>query len=137
MAKVFVVDASAVLKLALDEPASGSMRAWFGRELSSGARMTAPDLLPYEVCHGLARVAPPEIRRMMKEVLGRLVDEIRLESAASLAVPHVDSLSAYDASYVGLALATASTLVTYDGKMAQVAREAGVKVVAPDRASSS
>jgi predicted nucleic acid-binding protein len=116
---VIVVDAS-VLAPALADDGDDGDRA---RERLRGEDLAAPELIDLEVLSTLRRAARAK----------RLDEDRSLEALADLAalplrrVPHLpllgrvwelrDNLSAYDASYVALAEALDTVLVTADGRI--------------------
>jgi predicted nucleic acid-binding protein len=124
---VYVLDASVVLKLAIDEPGSDEFRTWYAEHSADG--VFAPVLLYSEVGRGLqkAQGASPKEHRTMHAMLLSTLDLVQnLDFAAwDLA----DRLTFYDAQYVELARTTRSVLVTGDARMAQAARRSGVKTL--------
>lgn len=123
----FVLDASAVLKGVLDEPGSTSYRKWLARAIANGAEFHSTTLLPYEVAQGVFGTGTP----LIEGVVDRALYGLRLHSMHRQALRFVGPLSVYDASYLATAVELGATLVTYDRKMADVARRGGVKVVSP------
>ena len=78
------------------------------------------------------RVSPAEI----DEILGR-VDNLSLRDGGPghdgdvIALARTHGLTAYDAAYVALAIATASDIATLDKAMANAARRCGIAVLGP------
>jgi uncharacterized protein len=123
------VDASALTKLILDEPDSAAMRGWY----VENERV---------VC---SRVGIVETRRAVRrmphdpahlDVVARSVDlvEFDAEIARGAAALAPVSLKALDAIHLATALSLGATLdafVTYDDRLAEAARAAGLRVVQP------
>lgn len=131
----FVVDASAASKQFLIEPEQDAFLEWITTIRKSAALLLAPHLLRFELGNIMATLVrrgedwPPEERRAVlgDALLGfRFIDPDGAEE-------HSPRLSFYDASYLALAIATGSVLVTYDGGMAREARDHGVGVLVPGR----
>ncbi|HEX5327575.1 MAG TPA: type II toxin-antitoxin system VapC family toxin [Acetobacteraceae bacterium] len=122
MTPIKVVDASAVVALLLNEPEARTIA-----ESLDGATLIAPALLPFEVANACLSKSRrhPELGDFIWTAFGRR-DLLRIETAE---VDHADvlilaartGLTAYDASYLWLARATRTALVTLDRKLARVA----------------
>lgn len=137
-----VIDASVVVALYVDEPASAASASLLAELERTGAGRHAPDLLLYEVANALRkRVRLGELGP--EEALDRLADlaasEIELHPAnevtrPALALAMAHGLSAYDGAYLALAAALGATLITGDQDLAQKAREAGfaVRAIGPE-----
>ena len=117
-----VVDASAVVALLFDELTRDSVVARL-----RGSSLHAPALLVFEVanaCLKKIRAVPGE-RGALQEafsLLGELsivLEPVDLDETIALA--ERTGLSVYDASYLALALALGSELVTLDAKLARAA----------------
>lgn len=134
MSATHVLDASAVLKMVLDEPHAVDFRIWYGSRLEAADRFIAPTLLPFELANGLWRSVPPEHRppgSWTRDLVRDLLVAVELDPDAWARMdPWCDRLSAYDAAYVFLAAAHGADLVTYDAQLAAIAREE-VAVVMP------
>jgi predicted nucleic acid-binding protein len=116
---VIVVDASVLAPALADDDTDGDR----ARERLRGEQLVAPELIDLEVVSTLRRAARA----------GRLDERRSAQALADLAViplrrvPHLpllgrvwelrDNLSAYDASYVALAEALDTVLLTADGRM--------------------
>jgi predicted nucleic acid-binding protein len=129
MTKLSYVDASALVKLVVEESRSAAMLRWFVEsetvvtsrigiiETSRASRRTAHD--------------PERLRRVLDSMAVIECDAVIADRAAAVVPPSVRTL---DAIHVATALALGGTLdafVTYDERLAQAAREAGLPVVAP------
>lgn len=125
------IDASAVAKLFLDQSASRALRDWYYAVRASGVPVVAPTLLPYEIGQVARRefADDPDAQRIALVEATRGIDLVApdLAKTATLA----PDLSFYDASYLAVALATRTRLVTYDKRLARAATDAGVHVVTP------
>jgi predicted nucleic acid-binding protein len=116
---VIVVDASVLAPALADDDSDGDR----ARERLRGEQLTAPELIDLEVVSTLRRAARA----------GRLDERRSAQALTDLSalplrrVPHLpllprvwelrDNLSAYDASYVALAEALNTVLVTADGRI--------------------
>ena len=134
-----VVDASFIVPLIADalgpSVRASSARAALGR---AGA-LVAPSLLLFEILNALrggsrARLLTP------KDIADSLMDAfdlcVHLEPAPDIVVAlriselaEAHGLTAYDASYLELALRTKSPLATFDDALAKAARAEGVEVI--------
>ncbi len=134
------VDASALVKLVIAEPESGALAAWMaGRDLVSSAIAGVEVRRAIRVARATdtAAAAPTTARslaRSTEELLGRVtlltIEDRALHRAAELEPPSLRTIDA-------LHLATALTLrapegfVTYDRRLADAARMAGLVVFSP------
>lgn len=126
----YVLDASALLKLVLDDEGHEAFRLWFSEQVRTRAELAAPHLLAYETGSVLQRVfadLPPEDRWTMH---GDLLRAIRLvEVPVEAAFRHADAgLTFYDAAYLALAEARGDVLVTGDRAVRELAEARGVAV---------
>lgn len=128
---MIVVDASAVVELLVALEAAPQLHARLTDET-----LVAPDVLAVEVASALrglhlgGRLGDDDLDRARDDLLRLPVD---LHPSLPL-VPHVlalrNNFSAYDASYVALALAFRCPLLTLDRKLAKAARmHCGVEIV--------
>lgn len=133
----YVIDASALAKLFLDEPESVAFREWYVTEVQRGAKFGAPSLLGYEVAHLLAKnLKPPSGGKAGAEWFGARHDEvmegITLDGgAARRTFEWARSLTAYDASYLAVAFASQACLVSYDHALLGEATRHKVTTLAP------
>ena len=130
----FVVDASVVAAWAIAHESDDQTEQLFVRVQKEGA--LAPHLLWFEIRNVLViaerrkRIAP----RDAEEFLTRL-DRLPLTHAESqgshevMRLARVHSLTAYDASYLELALREHVALATFDRKLAAAAASEGVPVL--------
>ncbi len=123
-------DSSALAKLVLDEAESDALRAFV-----DGVALVSAALGFVEVLRAARRFGPPA-ERQARDLLARVqlvrLDGPILESAAMLDPPELRSL---DAIHIASALVLGEDLeavVTYDGRMAEAARAAGLRVEAPE-----
>jgi predicted nucleic acid-binding protein len=129
MTNLSYVDASALVKLVVEEPGSAAMLRWYVEsetvvtsrigviETSRASRRTEHD--------------PERLRRVLDSIAVIECDAAIADRAAAVAPPSVRTL---DAIHVATALALGRTLdafVTYDERLAEAAREAGLPVVMP------
>lgn len=120
---ILVVDASAIGAVLFEEPEGATVRAHVREET-----LIAPHLLDYEV----ANIALKKVRRGIEPAPLVWAMLTRLESIPirRVSVPPVDvaelarraALSAYDASYLWLAMSRDLELVTLDARLARADR---------------
>jgi len=128
--RVYYLDSSAIVKLALEEPESVALR----RHLAGTKTRVSSALAQVEVVRALASCGPVEAER--GRAILREIDIVRiggdvLSRAATLGPPGLRSL---DAIHLATALLFGDELrhiVTYDARLAAAARAAGLRVTAP------
>jgi predicted nucleic acid-binding protein len=130
-AEVAYLDASAVVKLLMEEPETASLR----RRLPAWPRRASAALLRVELLRTIIRAGLPGLLRDARRQLGGIhlirLDDDLLERAARLEPPSVRSL---DAIHLAAALSLGSELgaiVTYDARMSEAAQALGLPVVGP------
>ena len=128
------LDASAIVKLATEEPESDALRGWL-RERSS---TITSRISTVEVARAIARQTESGGERGRAAVREAFTSVSLLELDADIANRAADvgppTVRALDAIHVATALAIGSELaefVTYDQRLADAARAAGLEVVAP------
>lgn len=130
-ADVAYLDASAVVKLLMQEPETAALR----RRLRGWPRRASAALLRVELLRtvkraGLPRLLPDARRQLGSIHLIRLDDEL-LERAGALEPASVRSLDAIHlAAALGLGTELAA-VVTYDARMASAAQALGLPLIAP------
>ena len=133
---LFYADASALVKLVLDEPESGALRSYV-----DGADLISSELVLSEIPRAIRRAAatdPTLPRERLLTRAGELLDAIGLLAldrelliaAGTLAEP---SLRALDAIHVAAAISAGplDAFVTYDERQGAAARLAGLRTIAP------
>jgi uncharacterized protein len=128
--KAIYVDSSAIVKLAVAEPESAPLRRYLRRRgplvVSALARM--------EVGRALMPLGARAVRRGT-DVLGRLdlvrVSDRILADAAILKPAELRSLDAIHLATIGQLGSSLSRVITYDERLANAVRAAGLSVVAP------
>jgi len=124
---VKVVDASAMAALVFGENEAGLVR-----NLIRGHNLVAPALLWFEIgsiCLKKLKLHPPERAATLAGQQAFLALSVSPMTVDHGAVPEMAErlgLSAYDASYLALALDLPADLVTLDQRLARVAHAAGV-----------
>lgn len=131
-----VLDASAIVKLLIEEPGSAAFREWYLAEIQAGATFAAPGILAYEVAQVIAkRLVPPanaKASAWWAERHDEAMTGIGLDhGAAGRAFSWMPTLSGYDASYLATAVATRATLVSYDDALLKEARKSGIRTLTP------
>jgi predicted nucleic acid-binding protein len=122
----YVLDASAVALLFLDQPRSTEFESWYHERRKSRCRFFAPDLLPYELANILHRERGATTDAKNPDYLVQIVRDatqgIVLETDSwTRTWSWAGTLSAYDAAYAALADAKDATLVTYDEGLTKAA----------------
>jgi predicted nucleic acid-binding protein len=126
------LDASAIVKLAIHEPESVVLRAW----LKERSVLLTSRISTIEVARAIARDdtmahGRSAVREAFRSVAIAEVDAGIADGAADLAP---STLRALDAIHLATALAIGdelSAFVTYDARLADAARGAGLEVFAP------
>jgi predicted nucleic acid-binding protein len=126
----FVLDASAVAKLFLEEPESPAFRTWYRAQVRRGARFAAPGLLGYEVAQLVAKNVKVSAGGFAARVRQPL-EGIHLHPAFDTVGPFVGPLTAYDASYLATAATFGAILVSYDRALLRAAQAHAVPAEAP------
>ena len=125
------LDSSALLKRVLDEAESAALRSWIDAELLDGAALITSDLGDVEVARAARRYnfSEHEEQSATTDVRFRGIDERVIERARVVSDATLRSL---DAIHLATALVIGvDTLVTYDDRLGQAARNAGLDVLAP------
>jgi predicted nucleic acid-binding protein len=124
------LDASALVKIAVEEAESGAMRAY----ADAAGSLASSRLASAEVRRALLRRydADPEVAGIvMKSVAVIEVDAVIVDRAGRVGPPELRTL---DAIHLASALdmgADLEAFVTYDARLAAAARDAGLTVVSP------
>lgn len=131
----FVLDASAVLVLLLDDEPEGPVTPLL--EAFSSFDPIVPMLWDYEVANALmaarrrGRISAPDVTRSLQSVSSmgctRDTQVIHPSVLASAAAAH--DVTAYDAAYLLLAIRRGAPLATVDRQLARAAAAAGVPLV--------
>ncbi len=125
------VDASALVKLVIQEPESDALRAL----LASAGRLVASRVAVVEVLRAVRRHTERDAAAQAAVVLeGLLLIESDREIADAAASLQPASLRSLDAIHLASAIALGDeldALVTYDARLADAAGESGVTVIAP------
>jgi len=132
-----VVDASVALAWCFPDEASEYADAVLvGLE---GRTLLVPAVWPLEITNALAvaerrkRLSPAEIQRFIELLGGLTIDQDSLPVARSvngiLPLAREHSLSAYDASYLEVAIRHGAPLATLDVGLEKAARKAGVEIL--------
>lgn len=138
-----VVDASVALAWCFPDEASEYAEAVLGA--LDGRSILVPSVWPLEITNALVvaerrkRISPPEIRRFVELLEGLTIHENSLPVAGSvsniLPLAREYGLSAYDASYLEVAIRNGAALATLDAGLEKAGRKAGVAILAGPRPS--
>ena len=125
-----MADASIFLAVVLDE----TDREWV-IEMTAGCSVVSPEVLPYEIGNALiavrrrGRLNEREILRafdMSQRIAVRLVP-VEIHDAMKLAIRF--NIYAYDAYYLQCCIENRLALLSLDGRMCDIAKSLGIKVV--------
>ena len=132
-----VVDASVALAWCFPDEASGYAETVL--IALEGKRVLVPAVWPLEVTNAVVvaerrkRVSQPEIRRFVELLEGLTIHEDSLPVAGSvsniLPLAREYGLSAYDASYLEVAIRHGAPLATLDSGLEKAGRKAGVEIL--------
>jgi predicted nucleic acid-binding protein len=130
--QTIVVDASVVIKWFIPEPDSNKAVKLRDRHIKGSLTLIAPDLLVYEVANALSNhpdLSVDEIKQDLEALLMLDLDLIQPsgEFVSSIAEDaRKYAVSVYDSSYIALAKATSSSLITADRNLCEKAKKAGL-----------
>jgi predicted nucleic acid-binding protein len=137
----YVLDASVVASLYLEDPISPSASTLIGRLYGEDSRFHAPDLLLHEVSNVVLKAARRDglpAADCLERIDSLLRSDVQLHAAPGLGAPALTialahGLTAYDAAYLALAIALGATLLTADRALAAGGSAAGsaVQLVEP------
>lgn len=132
-----VVDASVALAWCFPDEASEYAEAVL--VALEGRSILVPSVWPLEITNAVVvaerrkRISPPEIRRFVELLEGLTIHEDSLPVAGSvsniLPLAREYGLSAYDASYLEVAVRNDAALATLDSGLEKAGRKAGVEIV--------
>jgi predicted nucleic acid-binding protein len=128
------LDASAIAKLVTDEPESAALRQWVGTH----TRRLTSRITTVEVPRALRRKGPKsvELAERALDAAFQAMTIVELDQGVAHAASQLDppALRSLDAVHLASALVAGPELdgfVTYDLRLADAARTAGLEVVAP------
>jgi uncharacterized protein len=132
-------DTSAIIKLIRIEPHSQSLRAWLDAPERSDLAWVSSALVLTEVPRALRRILPggriPDFASVIGRFTLRNVDEEILVQAGSYSEPTLRSLDAIHLSTARSIAAAAAdefdALITYDLRLVDAAKAAGLSVLVP------
>jgi predicted nucleic acid-binding protein len=135
----FVLDASVLAALYVDDPASDESEAFLARLERAGGDVHAPELVLLEVANVLwkrVRAGQLDPADAMTAIADLSSASIRLHPAPSivrsaLALAMAHGLSAYDAAYCAVATRVGATVITHDADLRRRAAAAGIPVAGP------
>jgi predicted nucleic acid-binding protein len=128
------LDASAIVKIAAEEPESVALRGW----LRERSRLLTSRISTVEVARAIGRKEEGSVARGRAAAREAFTSVALTELDAGIANRAAElgpaTLRALDAIHLATALAIGDELtafVTYDNRLADAAREAGLEVIAP------
>jgi PIN domain. len=129
---VIYLDSAAVVKLVHTEPESQALRDWLDERVDTG--WTSSVLVEIESSRALARYAPDAVARL-HPVLD-LIDMVELDAGIRILAQTIKPVTVRSLDAIHLATARRirarlTSFVTYDKRLADAAREAGLTVDAP------
>lgn len=123
------LDSSAIVKLAVDETSSAALRRYLRRRSLLSSALARTEVL--RALRGEGDEAIARGRRVLADIdLVRINDRV-LEAAATLGPPELRSLDAIHLATAQRLGADLATLVTYDDRLADAARQLGCRVASP------
>lgn len=129
VADTYVVDASSLAKLFLEDEGYEAFRTWFGETVHRGDTLLAPRLLRYEIGNVVQREYGQEPLDDRVEIVTEALRHLRFEDADLRdAFEAAGDLTFYDAAYLALARKEGAPLVTADRRVADRATEIGLEV---------
>lgn len=130
--QTIVVDASVVIKWFIPEADSDKAVKLRDRHIEGFLTLMAPDLLVYEVANALSYHPDLSIDEVKEDLEALLMLDLDLIQPSGEFVSSIAedarkyAVSVYDSSYLALAEATSSSLVTADRKLYEKAKKAGL-----------
>jgi predicted nucleic acid-binding protein len=118
------------LAVAMDEPEKAAIVY-----VTSGAEITGPEILPYEIGNALAamckrRQIDPKEAHMVHEITAKIpVRLVAVDIQEALDIALRFNIYAYDAYFLQCAKSQSFPLLTLDRRMIQVARELGIHIL--------
>lgn len=125
-----IADTNIFLAVALEEPEKAQIL-----QLTAGAELSAPEILPYEIGNALSamckrRQLSPEQAIAVQQVTGQIpVRLMAVDVGKALKLALNFNIYAYDAYFLECARLRSCPLITLDQRMKQVARESGIEIV--------
>jgi len=129
--QTIVVDASVVIKWFIAEVDSDKAVRLRDRHIEGSLTLLAPDLLVYEVANALSYHPDLSLKEIKEDLEALLMLDLDLIQPSGEFVSSIAedarkySVSVYDSSYLALAEATSSCLVTADERLHMRAKKAG------------
>lgn len=123
------VDASALVKLLLDEPDAGPMRRWY----VEAERVVCSVIGLIETRRAVARKidAPEPLERILRGVISLELDEAIRRAASSMPPTTLRTLDAIHLASASALRGELDAFVTFDDRLADAARAIGLPVIRP------
>jgi len=123
----FYLDSSAIVKLVLEEVGSAELRAAI-----AGASLVTSRIAVVEVCKAIARVEPAADPRVTLDAFAFVeLDEELSWHAAGTGRAYLRALDAIHVASAVLLGEEVAGFLTYDGRQADAAKDAGLQVLSP------
>jgi predicted nucleic acid-binding protein len=123
------LDTSAALKLLRAEEHSTAMAAFYDKAVAEGHRFASSDLLRIELLRAVTRADPqllPEARALLAAISTIEIDEEIVQAASNETDRMLRTLDAIHLASARAFGADLTTLLTYDDRLAQAAKDAGI-----------
>ncbi|MEM0143064.1 MAG: type II toxin-antitoxin system VapC family toxin [Candidatus Parvarchaeum sp.] len=136
---MIVIDASALVKLIVDEPHSDFVRKKIEEETAKNEPIYAPDIILVEVSNVLWKYS--EFKKLQEvDLFGALEDLIeywnKLKIGAAqyliknaVKIAKENKLSVYDSLYLSQSLVYGAPLLSFDRKLMHMAERIGIKII--------
>ena len=133
--ETIVVDASVVIKWFIPEADSNKAVKLRDRHIEGSSTLIAPDLLIYEVANALSSHPDLSVDEVKEDLEALLMLDLDLIQPSGEFVSSIAedarkyAISVYDSSYLALAEATSSSLITADRRLYEKIKKAGLALM--------
>ena len=140
--QTIVIDASVAVKWFIPEADSDEAVKLRDRHIEGSLTLMAPDLLVYEVANALSYHPDLPVDEVKEDLEALLMLDLDLIQPSGEFVSSIAEdarkyqVSVYDSSYLALAEATSSSLITADRKLYDKAKKSGLVLILDDHEDS-